>query len=402
MADIFISYSKADRDKVLMLSAYLESEGWTVWWDTNLTPGDTYRDEIMKQLAAARAVIILWTQTSIKSDFVRAEAGRAKADGKLIPVKDTDVAYGDIPLPFGEMHTEDLSKRELIRAAVVAQLEKPQVQPRALWVATKTLRYQALTWIGIVGGTITLYSHFKDVLDLADWSRWLVVNWSWVTTKFWNYFVRWMGVRLSPYWASLLTFVIFTLSIVVGVRMRSAIDKPPALESAHQIRIRRRLRRVPTFVVVAMCVVLVALQFDSDISTLSTPEWVFSHALVVVTFLLFGFFLRALLRAGLYTSKNAYGVFHLLLFYFVYPIFCMQFMQALATDQPSSYGDMLVRLFGLLIAGLVPGIAMATLAPISALNKRLSFLALGVLTLVTLNQISLYAPDIRQWLKPPA
>ena len=77
MADIFISYSKADRDKVVMLAAYLESEGWTVWWDTNLAVGDTYRDEIMKQLAAARAVIVLWTQTSIRSDFVRAEAGRA-------------------------------------------------------------------------------------------------------------------------------------------------------------------------------------------------------------------------------------------------------------------------------------------------------------------------------------
>src|SRR5215475_15080331 len=132
MADIFISYSKADRDKVVMLSAYLQSEGWTVWWDTNLAVGDAYRDEIMKQLAAARAVIVLWTQTSIKSDFVRAEAGRAKADGKLIPVKESDVAYGDIPLPFGEMHTEDMSKKELIRAAVVAQLARPEVRPNLL------------------------------------------------------------------------------------------------------------------------------------------------------------------------------------------------------------------------------------------------------------------------------
>jgi hypothetical protein len=111
LADIFISYSKPDRDKVVMLAAYLESEGWTVWWDKNLNPGDTYRDDIMRELVAARAVIVLWTQNSIKSDFVRAEAGRAKADGKLIPVKEGDVAYGDIPLPFGEMRTEDLAKR---------------------------------------------------------------------------------------------------------------------------------------------------------------------------------------------------------------------------------------------------------------------------------------------------
>src|SRR5262245_13233369 len=122
MSDIFISYSQADRDKVTMLSAYLESEGWSVWWDKSLKPGESYRDEIMHELAAARAVIVLWTPSSIKSDFVRAEAGRAKADTKLIPVKTDDVAYGDIPLPFGEMHTERLANKELVRAAVVAQL----------------------------------------------------------------------------------------------------------------------------------------------------------------------------------------------------------------------------------------------------------------------------------------
>src|SRR5262245_48103313 len=180
MADIFISYSKPDRDKVKMLAAYLESEGWTVWWDTNLTSGEAYRDEIMEQLSAARAVIVVWTPTSIKSDFVRAEAGQAKAQGKLIPVKD-DVNYGDIPLPFGEMHTEDLAKRPLVRAAVVAQLARPQVQPGGLWLATRTLRYQALTWVGIIGGAITLFSNLQGVLDLADWAHWLVEHWQLLT-----------------------------------------------------------------------------------------------------------------------------------------------------------------------------------------------------------------------------
>jgi hypothetical protein len=32
MADIFISYSKADHALALKLSAFLEAEGWTVWW----------------------------------------------------------------------------------------------------------------------------------------------------------------------------------------------------------------------------------------------------------------------------------------------------------------------------------------------------------------------------------
>src|SRR5262245_57770280 len=109
----------------------------------------------MKQLAAARAVITIWSPNSIKSDWVRAEAGHAKKEGKLIPVKTPDVVYGDIPLPFGEMHTENIGSTDLIRAAVVAQLAKP-VEPSPWTVLTKGFRYEVLTWIGIVGGALIL------------------------------------------------------------------------------------------------------------------------------------------------------------------------------------------------------------------------------------------------------
>src|SRR5262245_27923594 len=126
MADIFISYSKADHALALKLSAFFESEGWSVWWDKSLAVADLYRDEIMKQLAAARAVITIWSPNSVKSDWVRAEAGRAKADGKLIPVKTPDVAYGDIPLPFGEMHTENVGSTDLIKRRLLAMDTAPE------------------------------------------------------------------------------------------------------------------------------------------------------------------------------------------------------------------------------------------------------------------------------------
>ena len=64
MADIFLSYSKSDYALALKLSAFLESEGWSVWWDRNFGAADHYRDEIMKQLVAARAVIAIWSQTA--------------------------------------------------------------------------------------------------------------------------------------------------------------------------------------------------------------------------------------------------------------------------------------------------------------------------------------------------
>ena len=164
MADIFISYSKADHALALKLSAFLDAEGWTVWWDKSLAAADLYRDEIMKQLDAARTVITIWTPNSIKSGWVRAEAERANAKGKLIPVKTSELTYADIPLPFGEMHTEDIASTDLIRAAIVAQLAKPAVEPTAWTLLTKAFKYELLTWLGIIGGALTLFTNISATL----------------------------------------------------------------------------------------------------------------------------------------------------------------------------------------------------------------------------------------------
>src|SRR6478752_9340666 len=216
MADIFISYSKADHALALKLSAFLEAEGWSVWWDRSLGAADLYRDEIMKQLAAARAVISIWTPNSIKSDWVRAEAGTAKKEGKLIPVKTTDVAYADIPLPFGEMHTENVGSTDLIRAAVVAQLAKPAVEPTAWASLTKGFKYEVLTWVGIVGGALTLFTNINAVLELADWARLLVQHWKEWTHAFWVWAFGWLGIHLAPEWTPVLSFLLFGSLLTIG------------------------------------------------------------------------------------------------------------------------------------------------------------------------------------------
>jgi len=100
MADIFISYSKEDRDQARLLAAFLEAEGYSVWWDASLLSGEDFRKLIMTELGRARAAIVIWTEKSIQSDWVQSEAGRAHADRKLIPIKSKALSYRDIPPPF--------------------------------------------------------------------------------------------------------------------------------------------------------------------------------------------------------------------------------------------------------------------------------------------------------------
>lgn len=418
MADIFISYSKPDRDKVVMLAAYLESEGWTVWWDTNLAVADAYRDEIMRQLAAARAVIVLWTQTSTKSDFVRAEAGRAKADGKLIPVKEPDVAYADIPLPFGEMHTEESTKRELIRAAVVAQLAKPQVQPNALWVATKTARYQVLTWVGILGGAVTLFANMQGVLNLSEWARWFTTHWHDLAVGFWQTLGSLIGIKPPGGIALMLSFLCFCLLTALGARRLASAASLPPPDKALPRRI--LLWYIGLFVGAITLCMLSELLFPTRegiarVFTIEGLSRTSAIAFVSWPLVIVGNEEDRLKGKRLSFLAISYAM---ILFYFLLffregvPSFVGTFSSLTAANTTELSAHLPTRLaqvlgFDVLIFSvmLVPHFvtaAMLMIAPTRAIATRLAFLATALVFLVALNQLSHYAPDIRLLLKPPA
>ena len=95
-ADIFLSYVREDRDRAANLADALSGLGWTVWWDRRIVPGRSYEDVIAEQLATARCVIVLWSRLSVKSDWVRDEAGEAKGRGTLVPT-----LIDDVTPPFG-------------------------------------------------------------------------------------------------------------------------------------------------------------------------------------------------------------------------------------------------------------------------------------------------------------
>jgi hypothetical protein len=187
MADIFISYSQQDREKVRLIAAFLEAEGYSVWWDTSLLSGENFRKVIMTELGRARAAIVLWTESSVLSDWVQSEAGRAHADRKLIPVKPKGLSYKDIPPPFDNMHIENADDREKILAAITAQLAKPQEQASALSRFTKKTRFELLSWFGILGAVVTLTTNLQSVLTLARWARQFLESWTSAIAYAWQY-----------------------------------------------------------------------------------------------------------------------------------------------------------------------------------------------------------------------
>jgi adenylate cyclase len=107
MADVFISYSRSDKERVAPLVAAIKSKGWSVWWDPAIDAGQQFDDQIDAELQAAGAVVVVWTPTSVASRWVRGEARDAAERGILVPVR---FEGARLPIDVRAIQTTDLDK----------------------------------------------------------------------------------------------------------------------------------------------------------------------------------------------------------------------------------------------------------------------------------------------------
>ena len=105
MSDIFISYANQDRARIAPLVEALEARGWSVFWDTTLLPGETWRRKITTELDAARCVIVLWSESSVESHWVEQEAEEGLRRKILVPAMIDRVT---IPLGFRNLQAANL------------------------------------------------------------------------------------------------------------------------------------------------------------------------------------------------------------------------------------------------------------------------------------------------------
>lgn len=56
MAEVFISYTSADRDRAKALAEALAAQGWSVWWDRTIPPGRMF-DEVIEEALDAAATL---------------------------------------------------------------------------------------------------------------------------------------------------------------------------------------------------------------------------------------------------------------------------------------------------------------------------------------------------------
>lgn len=106
MADVFISYAREDRPRAEQVARGLQAIGLEAFWDTEIPPGQSWADYIEGKLSQCRAVVVLWSEHSTKSQWVREEARMGRDKSKLIPAL---LDGAPAPFGFGEVQAANLS-----------------------------------------------------------------------------------------------------------------------------------------------------------------------------------------------------------------------------------------------------------------------------------------------------
>lgn len=104
MVDVFISYARQDKEFALAIARLIEQHEKTVWWDDKIPPGKNFGECIDERLQSAKNIVVIWSQKSVTSRWVREEAEEGATRGNLVPILKHDV---EVPRGFRNFHTID-------------------------------------------------------------------------------------------------------------------------------------------------------------------------------------------------------------------------------------------------------------------------------------------------------
>src|SRR5262245_52487222 len=105
MQKLFISYCRHDFDTANALADTLSKAGLSVWLDCQaIQEGAAFDTQIEEAIAQTRVVIVIWSEHSVKSHWVGAEAAHALGKHKLLPIS---IDQSEPPLQFMQIQTID-------------------------------------------------------------------------------------------------------------------------------------------------------------------------------------------------------------------------------------------------------------------------------------------------------
>lgn len=108
LGDLFISYSRTDRDTVASIAKRLDRVYGQIWFDRELFGGQDWWQEILSQIAICDVFVYMISPDSIRSEYCVAEYNEARRLNKpIVPIMVR--SYLDLPKDLRQLQIIDIS-----------------------------------------------------------------------------------------------------------------------------------------------------------------------------------------------------------------------------------------------------------------------------------------------------
>jgi len=109
MADVFLSYARADAATSVIIKDVLESLGLTVFYDSEtIETGQEWPDALDSELREAKVIVGVWSKLSLDRKWVRIECNLGMERGILVPIQIEEISALDKPAAFSTVQFSSL------------------------------------------------------------------------------------------------------------------------------------------------------------------------------------------------------------------------------------------------------------------------------------------------------
>jgi hypothetical protein len=119
---VFVSYSRADAEYVQRLASHLANAGIAVWYDSAISAGQRFANEIQNRIDQSAAMIVVLSPAAVASEWIDREIAYAQA--RQVAVLPIELAPCKIPLQLINLHREIVHNGVMPGPHMVATLQR--------------------------------------------------------------------------------------------------------------------------------------------------------------------------------------------------------------------------------------------------------------------------------------
>ena len=145
MPDIFVSYASADRDAAFRIVGFLEGQGIHCWVaPRDVAPGVEYGHAIINAIEQCKALVLVLSDQSNDSQFVRKEVERAVSKTKVVlPVRIREVTpSGSLEFYISSAQWVDAWKTPMERRQIIVRGRESRLREFRLYFQRMSLGVQ--------------------------------------------------------------------------------------------------------------------------------------------------------------------------------------------------------------------------------------------------------------------